>query len=349
MKHAVTAASLVCCLSLSGVLQAEPEAAEPSKQESAKKGQTEGAGADDASNAEGEAAEPAVPSLSETLTGHAKAEYAAAKILYEDGDYAGALTKLDAAYRMSKDPRLLWNMAAAEKNLRHYARVIKLIDRYLASDSRTITDDDRRRARELVNTVQGFVSKVSFDVKPVGATITLDGQELGTAPLSKPAQLDFGKRTVRVTKPGFVPHEHTLDLEGGRDAHVSIRLDSEAHEGTLRVITGPRTTIRIDGKVMGAGMWEGVLPSGSHTVQLEGENKIPESTEVVIEDGASRAVTIHLRDAERATGGGIMPTWLWVTTGVAAAAALGTGGYFILRKDAQAPAPEEGSWGTFEF
>jgi hypothetical protein len=334
---------------LSGVLQAEPEAAEPSEPQSSEQDQAEGAGSEQASEAEAEAAEPQVPSLSETLTGTAKAEYAAAKILYEDGDYTGALTKLEAAYRMSKDPRLLWNMAAAEKNLRHYANVIKLIDRYLASESRFITDDDRRRARELVNTVQGFVSKVTFDVKPDGANIAVDGQQLGRAPLTEPVQLDFGRRTVRVTSPGFIAHEHALDLEGGRDAHVSIRLDAEVHEGTLRVVTDPHTTIRIDGKVMGAGMWQGVLPSGSHTVQLEGANKIPESTEVVIEDGASRAVTIHLRDVEPTPSREIMPTWLWVTTGVAAAAAVGTGAYFIFKEDKTAPAPEEGSWGILAF
>jgi len=35
----------------------------------------------------------------------AKAEYAAARILYDDGDFAGALEKLRSAYDLSKDPR----------------------------------------------------------------------------------------------------------------------------------------------------------------------------------------------------------------------------------------------------
>ena len=66
---------------------------------------------------------PPPPSLSESLSGAAKAEYDAGKLLYQDGDYAGAQLKFRAAYETSKDPRLLWNMAAAEKNLRHYAQV----------------------------------------------------------------------------------------------------------------------------------------------------------------------------------------------------------------------------------
>src|SRR5882724_2041987 len=56
------------------------------------------------------------PSLSEALTGAAKADYDAARILYDDGDFRGAFQKLKSSYEQSKDARLLWNMAACEKN-----------------------------------------------------------------------------------------------------------------------------------------------------------------------------------------------------------------------------------------
>src|SRR5438045_6826203 len=75
---------------------------------------------------------PATATLSDSLKGIAKADYAAAKILYEDGDFQSALLKLKSSYEASKDARLLWNMAACEKNLRHYAEVARLVDRYLA-------------------------------------------------------------------------------------------------------------------------------------------------------------------------------------------------------------------------
>src|SRR5882724_2714841 len=70
------------------------------------------------------AAPPAPPGprpLSESLTGGAKSDYEAARLLYGDGDHAGALVKFQSAFDQSKEPRLLWNMAACEKNLRHYA------------------------------------------------------------------------------------------------------------------------------------------------------------------------------------------------------------------------------------
>ncbi len=299
--------------------------------------------------AEGQSpAESEEPPLVESLIGQAKAEYAAARILYDDGDYAGALTKLEVAYRLSGDPRLLWNMAAAEKNQRHYARVVELIRRFLASDSPVITAADRRQAELLVDTVQGFVSNVSFDVQPPGSLVTVDQAEIGRAPLPDPVPLDFGRRSLRVELEGYVPHEQTLQLEGGRATSVAVRLAQEANQGALRVVTDPRTTIRIDGRVMGVGLWEGVLPAGAHAIALEGKGKVSQTTEVVIQKGESRTLNIQLRD-EVQKGSGAVPTWIWVSGGVVAATALGVGAYFLLHEDEKEPAVERGTWGTLEF
>jgi len=60
---------------------------------------------------------PARPSLADTLTGPAKDDYMAGRLLFGDHDYGGALVKFQSAYTQSKDARLLFNMAACEKNL----------------------------------------------------------------------------------------------------------------------------------------------------------------------------------------------------------------------------------------
>jgi hypothetical protein len=334
MRHAVILPSLASILLLSGVASSAEPAPTPASGETA-----------DASAQPGDGG---LAPLSETLTGEAKAEYAAARILYEDGDYQGALNKLEVAYGQSGDARLLWNMAAAEKNLRHYAKVMKLIERYLAAGAPYVTDADRQQAEELMTTMRGFVSSVTFTIRPEGASVSVDDELLGKSPFSAPVQLDFGDRVVRVSKPGYLPEELQLKLEGGSPASVAVNLVAEVHQGSLHVVTDPRTVIRIDGKVVASGMWSGVLPSGPHTVQLEEANKIPQSTEVVVQDGATRTLDIHLRDQASEAGAGV-PTWLWITGGVAAAAALGAGGYFLFKKDETRPAPIDGTWYTLEL
>lgn len=69
-------------------------------------------------------AEPQTPTapaglLADTLTGEAKKSYEAARVLVGADDYAGAFERFKTAYQLSKDARLLWNMAATQKNLHH--------------------------------------------------------------------------------------------------------------------------------------------------------------------------------------------------------------------------------------
>ena len=190
-----------------------------------------------AAPAAAEATPPAPPAtaaasplpLGESLQGPARADYAAARILYEDGDYAGALTKLDAAYQASKDPRLLWNMAACEKALRHYARVIDLLEQYQTEGKNLLGPDDRQATHDLVQTVRDFVNELRLEVKPDGVDVLVDGVKLGTTPFAKPLRLDMGKRKLRFEKPGYVSYETEMELTGGKSVERRVTLIEEVH------------------------------------------------------------------------------------------------------------------------
>src|SRR5262249_14404636 len=89
--------------------------------------------------------------LAQTLTREAKAPSDAAKLLVGDGDNAGAAIKFKAAFDLSGDARLLWNIAACEKNQRHYARTMALLREYLDTGKDLLPDADRREARALID------------------------------------------------------------------------------------------------------------------------------------------------------------------------------------------------------
>ncbi len=289
----------------------------------------------------------ALPPLNEALTGIARAEYEAAKILYQDGDYQGALNKLQVAFENSQDPRLLWNMAAAQKNLRHYARVIQLMDEYLAAGEPYVTKADEAKARALIDTVTGFVSEVTVQVEPAGAEISVDGETVGTAPLARPLVLDFGKRSFAVSMVGYVPHQQELELQGGEKRTLEVALAREVNEGQLKIVSDTNATIRVDGRVVGVGLWEGQLTAGAHTVQIEAPGKVPVTTEVVVGKGQARVVNQPLRD--EATKKKRLPAWAWITGGVVTAAAVGAGTYFAVRGGEETPPPQPGTWNTLEF
>lgn len=293
--------------------------------------------------------EPFKKSLAETLTGVAKSEYEAGRLLYADGDYAGASLKFQRAYEESKDPRLLWNTAAAEKNLRHYAKVVELVERYVAEGGSRLKPEDIAEADALLATVRAFISTVTLDVQPEGADIFVDDVKVGVSPLPKPVLIDMGEHRIRVSKEGFQDFNATQSLQGGAPFSLMVALQAVVHQGRLRIVASPGETILVDGKQVGSGEWEGVLPSGIHSVTVQAAGKRTYQSDVAVQDNQTASVRVSLESATPAAAKddkGSM-TWLWIAGGAVLATGLGVGAYFVFKPEDEEPVP--GSLGTVEL
>jgi hypothetical protein len=236
-------------------------------------------------------------SLSQTLTGTAKADFEAGKLLANDGDYAGALIKFTNAFEAAKDPRLLWNLAFCQKNLRHYAKVLSILRRYLEEGGSVLTSADRAEAQNLITLIEPFTTRVAFQVTPDGATIMVDDELVGTSPLSSPVVLDIGERRVRVTKAGYRPLEKALAVGGTSEVAFQAELEREVHEGRLLVNAPNHAQIFLDGKQVAMGKLDLVVASGGHQLRVIAPGTRPYQTEVVVSDRETRSVEVVLEAA----------------------------------------------------
>jgi hypothetical protein len=232
--------------------------------------------------------------LSQTLTGEAKADYDAAKLLVGDGDYAGAAIKFRAAYDRSGDARLLWNIAACEKSQRHYARTIALVQRYLDTGKDLLTDADRREGRALLDAIESFTVRLTIVIKEPGAEVYVDDERVGTSPLETPVTVDIGQRKITAKKAGFREATQQLAVGGSSTASVVLALEPDVHEGRLTVTAQPDARIAIDGTVVATGRFEGKLHSGGHTLRVEAEGMRAYQSEVVLADDENRSVDVPL-------------------------------------------------------
>lgn len=276
--------------------------------------------------------------LSESLTGQAATDYRAARILFDDGDYTGAAIKFDRAYEESHDPRLLWNVAACEKNLRHYAKVSVLLDRYLAEAGTTMPPDHHAEVDEVVKTVQLLISTVVVRTSEPGVLVYVDEEPVGSTPLPGAITLDLGRRTFRFTKPGFKEQQLTRDVAGGSQLDLDVSLERVDDSGQLRVIASVGQTIRIDGQVVGDGQWSGSLPAGDHTLRVTAAGMRTYDKNVTVVAGDTRTQYVTL-DREPTAG---VPAWVWVGGSVIVAGGLATAGYFLFRGPREIAA-EQGS------
>jgi hypothetical protein len=231
--------------------------------------------------------------LSQSLPADAKRDYDAAKMLFDDGDYATALLKYQAAYEATHDVRLLWDVAVCEKSLRHYATTLATLGRYLAEGGDGLSAGDRHDAQELSRAIAPFTSAQTLNVSEDGAEVWIDGQLVGHSPLPAPVVLDLGTRHVHVVKEGFRPWSLEMPVGGSAPTAVAAALQKQA--GHLDLTVPAEATVTIDGHDAGHGPTVSVdLAAGAHALRVTAPNLRPIVTDVVVEDGRARSLDLKL-------------------------------------------------------
>jgi hypothetical protein len=232
--------------------------------------------------------------LSQSLSGPSKADFEAAKLLATDGDFSGALIKFQNAYDTSKDPRLLWNIAFCHKNLRHYAKVISTLQRYVEDGDPILSAKDKQEALDLIALIEPFTTRASFEISESGASVYVDDDLVGSSPLSAPVVLDIGERRVRVTKEGFRVFEKALAIGGSSEITVDVALEKLVHEGKLIVNAPTNASIFLDNHQVATGKLEQAIVSGGHQIRITAPGMHPFQSEVVIKENETRSLDIVL-------------------------------------------------------
>jgi hypothetical protein len=282
--------------------------------------------------------------LSQSLSGAAKDAYTSAQILVNNSDFAGAFTKYEEAYALSKDPRLLFNMAVCARSMKSYARMQSLLVRYAREGDATMSADDRADVANALAAIRNLVGNVKLDVTEEGAAVTIDGVAAGTTPLAQPLTLDLGAHALGVTKPGFEPIGRTLEVVGGSQTAMALTLTPLAgHSGQLVVSADEGATIAVDSLPAVQGHFDARVAAGPHDVRVTAPGKAPYETQIVLHDGETRMVPVALESEHHHA-----PLWPWVVGGVAVAAGAVIGGIFLFKSDS-AQAPLTGTYATVKF
>jgi len=142
---------------------------------------------------------------------------------YGRGDYAAALDKFTAAYKIFPSPKLWFNIGQANRDLGRPVEAVAAFDRFLdnAGDAPPETLAEARRSAAELKTKLG---RIEVTCATDGAEITVDGKQVGSAPLGQMIWTTPGRHQVAVQAQGFSPAIEDVVVTAGMAVGVSIAL-----------------------------------------------------------------------------------------------------------------------------
>lgn len=171
----------------------------------------------------GVAAGPA-QAANDSKTAQASAHFQRGVQLYKQRSFDAALAEFEKSYELAPDYHLLFNLAQVQLERHDYVAAIKRFREYLQVGEGQIDAARRSEVEREIARVNDLVAEVSFAVTPDGTQISLDGVELGGAPLSAPIAINSGVHRVLLSKPGFTTVQQTLTVAGGESPRVVVAL-----------------------------------------------------------------------------------------------------------------------------
>lgn len=256
----------------------------------------------------------------------------------EPKDYAGALVEFQTSVRLYPTKTGLYNLGLCYRRLARYGEALETFARLKREFGHTMSDSLKQDVDWEVAAIERLTVRLTIVVNQPGATITLNGETIGTSPLPKPLILGPREYRLRVDLLGFQPVLRKLSLASGQ-RHVE-RVELEPLAAQLMVTTHGTdgASILVDGKLAGMTPLTSPLsiPAGHHmvTVTKDGyEGPAPQS--VFLQGGGSATLTFQLfqlpppveptREPEPDHGAAMLDALPWIGAGLTVTAGVFAG------------------------
>lgn len=235
-------------------------------------------------------------SLKESLTGEALDAFNRGVELYKNQNFEGAKAEFEQAFKLSNDLRLLFNVAIAERDSKHYSRAVARLEQLLKEGSE-LSEKEQQDARDLLEGLKQFTAPITISSNEADTVILVDNVEVGKTPLAHPIIVDVGERNIIARKQGFLDANKRITVSGGREEKIDFSLEVVVKKGILSVKAGgaPVATVFVDGVEQGPTPWQGEVLAEKHTIELRAKGYVPEiRTEVVAFKGTT-AIEVAMR------------------------------------------------------
>jgi hypothetical protein len=173
----------------------------------------------------------AVPAAAQTAaedptTAMARARFKEGVDFYDKGQYDQARASFLQAYALKQHPAVLLNLAWSCVKSGHALEGKKYFEQFLA-EGKDITDKQRADANDGLTQARGKLGRIEIQAI-AGTDITIDGDHVGTAPLSDAVAVEAGAHTIKFRGPDGASDTQSVSVLGGQKASARFPQSASA-------------------------------------------------------------------------------------------------------------------------
>lgn len=248
--------------------------------------------------AQGASASGKKTTIRESLPLEARGHWDAGVVLAQRRNWDGARASFKAAYDVSKNPRVLFNLAVAEKELGRYAASLEYLKKELAEGKAQISGDEESEIKQAIAGLEKFVAELTINVSEKDAEVFVDEEKIDSSKLPGPVIVQVGRRRIRAVKPGFGEAVETSEPPPGGKATVTLKLQPLVKTTRVNVsVVGPSSAVvKIDGKEVGPAPYAGVVAVSAepHQFSAEAPGYVTATQSALVRDGEVMNLTLQL-------------------------------------------------------
>jgi hypothetical protein len=242
------------------------------------------------------AARPAFAQATDAARAEAREHFDRGLRLFNQQDNEGALAEFQRAYELVPHPMVLYNLglvlAAAGRPLQAVEAFDKLLANPAGLDAGRLARAKDERARQAA-----LIGQVTVTSSVEGATVEVDGFEVGKTPLAAPLSIAQGSHVVALAAPGYAPMQKQIKVVGlAHDTVAFELLPSDTQPAHLSVKSSLLDgDVFVDEHAVGKTPLAAslALPAGNHVVEVRRPGYVTVKQSVSLGPGSSGELSLE--------------------------------------------------------
>lgn len=142
-------------------------------------------------------------------------------------DFAGAAANFERSVSLFPTQNSLFNLANCYRATHRYGEALDTLERLQRDFGKTLKPEIQAGAIRQQSEIRALAVRLTLEVSPADASVTVDGKAIGPGPTRGPLVLGPGEHTVEATRADYQVLRQTVQLVSGRDETVRLALVAE--------------------------------------------------------------------------------------------------------------------------